>query len=113
MGDSKSRPKGDSTDDIFDALNDRRRRRVLRHMLASGGRTTLDRVGAEIAAAEDLDFGSEDEEAAITSLHHVHLPKLAGCGLISYDSQHLVVTTATDIDDSLGEVERELRQIRA
>jgi len=79
------------TDELFDLLSNARRRRVLAVLhRADGDAATLEEL-AERVVAPNADDGSGDREAAAISLHHVHLPKLADCGVIEYDARNETV----------------------
>lgn len=72
-----------SMDAAFDVLADGRRRAVLSYLLGDRERADLE----DLAAYVTTEVGGADERAAAT-LHHLHLPKLADAGLISYDHEH-------------------------
>ena len=78
-----------SPSELFDALADYRRRRVLR--LAVDHRTplALSDVADEIAAAEHdgrfTDISEGEITRIYTSLYHSHVPKLVEAGLLEYD----------------------------
>lgn len=79
-------------DDTLAVLADWQRRRVLRHLLdGAGGTTTTDELVALIS-----DQGSGDPEQVRHRLHHVHLPKLAARGLVTYDPDSGTVTYSPD-----------------
>lgn len=83
---------GVDTDELFDLLSNARRRRVLAVLQrADGDAATLEEL-AERVVARDTDDGSDDPEAAAIALHHVHLPKLADCGVIEYDARNGTVS---------------------
>ncbi|MFU8868912.1 MAG: hypothetical protein ACNA7R_13490 [Natronococcus sp.] len=110
-------------DEILDALAHRRRRIAL-SVLADYD-TTLSRVALARAILEH-EPGSEtafDEavEDCCTTLHHVHLPKLAAAGLVSYDARsgavgyrgHPLVEDADWFDLHLTEAPRAIFSVAA
>lgn len=70
-----------SGDEVYVALADECRRRVL-HILASGRCPVDVRTIATEVARRDR---SVDEDRVLVMLNHVHLPRLAEADLISYD----------------------------
>ncbi|WP_265108877.1 DUF7344 domain-containing protein [Halosolutus halophilus] len=96
-------------DDIFDALADRHRRRLLVGLLYDDPQyvAELSGVSREIADAnEELlhrhlsssrKIAGADEE--LLRIHHVHLPRLAAYGLIEWDRDGHVVTKGPRFDE--------------
>lgn len=72
----------DVWDDLFECLASRRRRIVLDTVRADDDRMAREDLAHEVARRED---GGSSEEV-LTSLHHVHLPKLADAGLVEVGS---------------------------
>ena len=69
-------------------LADSRRGRVVSRLRASDGPVELESLARAVAAAEAPDDAAptEDEVSSVAvSLHHVHLPKLADVGVLTYD----------------------------
>ena len=77
-----------SLDVAFDILADGRRRAVLSYLIQDERQADLDELATHISAVEPT---VADGQAA-TTLHHLHLPKLADAGLISYDSEQRTAT---------------------
>ncbi|MFC7079662.1 DUF7344 domain-containing protein [Halorussus caseinilyticus] len=80
-----------SLDEIFETLAAERRRNALYVLYRRAEGITLSELAEEIAGAEDA-----DAERVATSLHHVHLPKLADVGVADYDPAAETVRLATD-----------------
>ncbi|QZP38417.1 DUF7344 domain-containing protein [Halobaculum magnesiiphilum] len=93
--------RGETTDDVFALIEDRRRRTVLRYLRnrTGTGDITVGRLAAAVASVEAVEGergGTEatDREGSVdpavvdqvsVTLRHVHLPKLADRGVIDYD----------------------------
>lgn len=77
---------GADIDRFFDALGDTRRRLLLMH-LQHHGSADLDTLVEHLAEREGAELDAESVEKIRLDLHHCHLPKLSGYGLISYDSR--------------------------
>ncbi|KTG10625.1 hypothetical protein AUR64_08140 [Haloprofundus marisrubri] len=76
-------------DEAFDALSNRRRRDVLYYLhQADGGRVDVCDIADTMTAweVECLETVESDHfRSLLVSLRHVHLPKLAEIGALSYD----------------------------
>lgn len=80
-------------DDVLANLAYRRRRVVLSVLTDRDGPTTRAALARAVAAREtggDAAPDAETVEALRVSLHHVHLPKLRGAGLVAYDGEGVV-----------------------
>lgn len=90
--------------EVYDVLQNDRRRRVLRCLCDHGGELTL-RELASLLAAEESDGETDELERSIyNSLHQTHLPKLESTGVVSYDRHSNTVT----LEPSAGDLERYL-----
>jgi len=70
-----------SVDSLFDALSDRRRRAVVRYLIDRTDRTArVETLDAELCHEASADPGSFE-----ATLRHVHLPRLADVGVVTYD----------------------------
>lgn len=67
-------PEPRELDAYFEALGDRQRRRVLLSLLRTGE--------SPVDAARVVETGDVDETIP---LYHVHLPKLADCGVVAWE----------------------------
>jgi len=83
-------------DDMFDALSDRRRRRLL---LTIRNECEGDDPRMDIEALSDAVARGVRADEVRVQLHHVHLPKLADSGYIRWDSATGTVTTGPRWDD--------------
>ncbi|WP_137285066.1 DUF7344 domain-containing protein [Halorussus salinisoli] len=97
---TRNTPPGDdhgsrvrSLDAIFEILVPERRRHALYVLYRRGEPITLLDLADEVAALEDADV-----ERVATSLHHVHLPKLAETGVADFDAEAETVRLADDSD---------------
>ncbi|SNZ15815.1 hypothetical protein SAMN06269185_2607 [Natronoarchaeum philippinense] len=75
---------------ILEALANERRRRICK-VLANTDRTALgvDRIAHRLATREEDSTTrsiSKHAETLVVELHHVHLPKLDGAGIVEFDS---------------------------
>lgn len=63
------------------------RRSVLQVVTAEMGAFGLHELAREVAANEDDDADESQVEQVAIALHHVHLPKMAELGVLSYDAE--------------------------
>lgn len=80
-----------SLDVAFDILADSQRRAVLTYLLQFERRADLEELADHVI---DTDATDTDGHRGAT-LHHLHLPKLADAGLITYDGEQQTAV-ATD-----------------
>lgn len=79
-----------SMDVAFDVLADGRRRAVLSYLLQYERRASLEELADHVLATEP----AVTDDRARATLHHLHLPKLADAGVITYDGeQRMAVAT--------------------
>lgn len=80
-----------SVDDIFDALSDRRRRKLLRSLRDHDGSLSISSAAEELAIAHcdgpKYRYPDEEIEQIYLSLSDDHVPKLEAQGLIEYDRE--------------------------
>jgi len=99
-------------DVVFDAIGNRRRRRVLLSLSRAPGEVTADELAVEIAAIEnELDpskVGSDDRVPVYIALTQRHLETLNEAGAVDYDDRSKTVT-ATDATEPLAEYIRRLQ----
>ncbi|EJN58736.1 hypothetical protein HSB1_32140 [Halogranum salarium B-1] len=74
-----------------DVLGDPRRRRVLRELAD----LPTEQVDFETLADRVAQTAPTDRERLASDLHHIHLPKLADLGVITYDAKHRTITHHT------------------
>lgn len=82
------RRDGASRDELFDVLSTARRRRALAYLRDNDRAVTVDELAQHVAAAEHA--GGEtvspaERKQVLTSLYHVHLPKLVDSRLVAWD----------------------------
>ncbi|MDS0473702.1 transcriptional regulator [Natrinema sp. 1APR25-10V2] len=82
----------ESTDKIFDALSDVKRRRILVHMLSHNPE--------DDSKLYIVDDGASDEELRqlLVEMEHTHLPKLEEYGFIDWDKDKGKVTKGPNYD---------------
>jgi DNA-binding transcriptional ArsR family regulator len=100
-----------SVDEALRLIADGRRRRVLHTLRESDGTVTVTAIVDRIVAAErDVTDGSVAPRSVRTSLHHVHLPKLAAAGVVEFDVESGEVRYRPDetVEDVLTAVEEAL-----
>jgi hypothetical protein len=98
-------------DHVYEAL-DHPRRRYLCHTLLEHDERSLSELARTVAAWEEdvpEDEVSEAEtERVCVSLYHAHAPKLADCGVVSFDAEAETLSTAENAEhvqaalDALG-----------
>lgn len=98
---------GSDLDRFFEALADDHRRRVL-ICLQCRGTVGLQDLADFLADQEDIDRGGEAFERLQINLVHLHLPKLADHGLLSFDQR-----TNTISDESLPKAVEEILDLAA
>lgn len=89
-------------------LTDGTRRRIIRLLREDGGSLTEDDLAQALATAEDDVTASEsadDAKQLRVRLRHVHLPKLAATGLVSWDDDDGVVTLRDGQDEDVSALE--------
>ncbi|WP_254768503.1 DUF7344 domain-containing protein [Salinilacihabitans rarus] len=78
-----------SLDLVFDVLSDQRRRYALYYLYdAPDGVATVDEIADHVVALEAPPEHAEDHRLhVLTSLQHVHLPKLEDAGIVEHDAR--------------------------
>ena len=88
-----------SADGLFDVLSDEHRRLVTGYLLRQDGPTGIERLADHIVERSLLAYSGQLEEPrrrVLTSLHHVHLPKLAEAGIVTYDADRNAAEATAD-----------------
>ena len=118
---------------IITAIKNRRRRRILTILLDSGPEVTEAELATTLAATEReqtvLDVATRETRTIRVDLHHVQLPILEDCGLITRERETATVATtdhpilrdskfqrlinleAESLDDVLGAISHERRRV--
>jgi hypothetical protein len=76
-----------SRDELFDLFAHARRRRALAYLRERERPVTVEELAQHVAAAEHAGgetVSAADRKRVVTSLYHVHLPKLVRAGLVSW-----------------------------
>lgn len=104
---SRPPPDDDRLDTILDAVAHPHRRFLLARLQAGEGPLTVGEAAAAIAAWEGdgADGPAVDADAIVTSLHHVHLPKLADANVVEYDADAGTVARGVRTDEAVRYVE--------
>ncbi len=76
-----------SLDLVFDILADQRRRYALYYLYGSSdGVATVDEIADHVVSLEEYGDSVDDHRLhVVTSLQHMHLPKLEDAGVLEYD----------------------------
>ena len=91
-------------DTVFELLRDRERRSVVAHLLEENGQTATVPELANRCRQEAE--GSASTDSVVMRLHHTHLPKLEGAGVVEYDPRSKTVRYRGDalLETFLGQV---------
>jgi hypothetical protein len=94
---------GLSNEEIFDVLQNERRRHVLQYLREHGGPVSLGDLADHVAAAE-YDCSCEEVTSAqrkrvYTTLQQSHLPQMDEVGIVDYDSDEGVITTTDQTEE--------------
>jgi len=88
---------GLSNEEIFDVLQNERRRHVLQYLREHGGPVALGDLADHVAAAEyncpTDEVTSAQRKRVYTTLQQSHLPQMDEVGIVEYDSDDGVITT--------------------
>ncbi|QLG29192.1 hypothetical protein HUG10_17380 [Halorarum halophilum] len=82
---------------IFDLLAHDHRRYTLHYLSQKVGAVSLGDLAEQIAIWE-ADPTYDYYERVLTGLHHTHLPKLAGAGVVCYDVERETVEALDAVD---------------
>lgn len=86
-----------SKGEIFEVLQNERRRYTLQYLREQGGPVKLgdlvDHVAAKEYKCDSNDVSSAQRKRVYTTLQQTHLPKLHDAGIVDYDSDSNVITT--------------------
>lgn len=98
---SKPTPDSSTTNltatDIFPLLAHNRRRNILHFLAGHAGSVPLGALAEQLALWEDS-VSRDHYERILTSLYHIHLPKLTEAGVIEYKIEQETVTGLDAID---------------
>lgn len=92
-------PKGE----IFDVLQNERRRFVLQYLRRNGGPVDLGELATKVASWEyDTpcdDISQKQRKRVYTTLQQTHLPKMSDAGIVAYDSSEGIIDTTPHTED--------------
>ncbi|MBX0293846.1 DUF7344 domain-containing protein [Haloarcula nitratireducens] len=92
-----------SKGEIFDVLQNERRRYVLQYLREHGGPVELGDLTSEVAAMEyDCcceDVSSAQRKRVYTTLQQTHLPRMAEASIVEYDADEGLVTTTPQTEE--------------
>lgn len=83
--------------EIFPLLANNRRRNLLHYLAGRAGSVSIGELAEQLAIWEDAPT-YDQYERILTSLYHIHLPKLAEAGIIDYEIEQETVTGLAAID---------------
>lgn len=99
-------------DELFDLLQNQRRRYVLRYLDTAEGQVTLSELAEQIAAWENdkpvKSITSSERKRVYVGLYQGHLPKMDGMGVISFNKPRGLVErgrNATDVEPFLRQTD--------
>ena len=88
-----------SKGEIFDVLQNERRRYVLQHLRTNGGPVKLGELASDVAAKEydctPDEVSSAQRKRVYTTLQQTHLPRMHEAGIVEYDSENGVIDTTS------------------
>lgn len=99
---------GDGLDDlskgeIFEVLQNKRRRFVLQYLRRHGGPVDLGELATQVAAWEYEtscdDISKKQRKRVYTTLQQTHLPRMDEVGIVAYDSDDGTINTTPQTDD--------------
>jgi len=92
-----------SNDEIFDVLQNERRRHVLQYLRQHGGPVSLGDLSSHVASAEydcsTGDVSSKQRKRVYTTLQQSHLPRMDKTGIIAYDSDDGIIETTPQTEE--------------
>ncbi|QIO22515.1 hypothetical protein [Haloarcula sp. JP-L23] len=104
----QAHPADDSTDalskgEIFDVLQNERRRYVLQYLRENGGPVTLGDLASHVASreyeCESVDVSSAQRKRVYTTLQQTHLPRMDETGIVEYDADSGIISTTPQTNE--------------
>lgn len=100
---------GVSVDELFALLADERRQALIAVLASHDGPVDVNELTRAVAALETDDDVTDAHESDLRrirlTLHHVHLPKMADYGVISYDPDRRTVMLADGLIETNPDVD--------
>lgn len=100
---SRDSDKRLSKGEIFDVLQNERRRYVLQYLRTNGGPVKLGELASDVAARE---YGcstdkvtSAQRKRVYTTLQQTHLPRMDEAGIVYYDAEDGVISTTSHTNE--------------
>lgn len=94
---------GLSKGEIFEVLQNKRRRYVVQYLRRHGGPVDLGDLATQVASWEYQTpcdaITSKQRKRVYTTLQQTHLPKMDEVGIVAYDSDHGTITTTDQTHD--------------
>ena len=98
--DSETAPGSLSDDEIFDVLQNERRRLVLQYLRQHGGPVSLGDLASHVAAkeynCEEGEVSSAQRKRVYTTLQQSHLPRLDSVGIVEFEDGMVRTTPQTE-----------------
>ena len=92
-----------SKGEIFEVLQNKRRRFVLQYLRRNGGPVELGDLATQVASWEYEtpcdDISQKQRKRVYTTLQQTHLPKMKEAGIVAYDSDRGVIGTTPQTED--------------
>ncbi|MFC7021339.1 MULTISPECIES: DUF7344 domain-containing protein [Haloarcula] len=92
-----------SKGEIFDVLQNERRRYVLQYLRTNGGPVELGNLASDVAAKEydcvPAEVSSAQRKRVYTTLQQTHLPRMHDAGIVEYDSENGVIDTTSHTNE--------------
>lgn len=92
-----------SKGEIFEVLQNKRRRFVLQYLRNNGGPVDLGELATQVAAREYEtsceDISKKQRKRVYTTLQQTHLPRMHDVGIVAYNSEDGIIETTAHTDD--------------
>ncbi|WP_276271500.1 DUF7344 domain-containing protein [Haloarcula litorea] len=92
-----------SKGEIFDVLQNERRRYVLQYLRQNGGPVELGDLASHVASMEydcdSSDVSSAQRKRVYTTLQQTHLPRMDETGIVDYDDEDGVIATTEQTEE--------------
>lgn len=103
QGESADAQEPISKGEIFDVLQNERRRHTLQYLRENGGPVSLGDLASHVAAQEydcpDADVTSAQRKRVYTTLQQSHLPRMDEAGIVEYDDENGTITRTEQTEE--------------